>query len=73
MNEWLDECNVKRNVVDILARDCKAKSEPKKDSEDGILSEVDITELQAALESVRKHYEKRGSGLLGGIKSLFRK
>lgn len=37
MNEWLDECNVKRNVVDILARDCKAKSEPKKDSEDGIL------------------------------------
>lgn len=73
MNEWLDECNVKRNVVDILARDCKAKSEPKKGSDEGILSEVDTAELQAALETVRKHYEKSGGGLFGGIKSLFRK
>lgn len=73
MNEWLDECNVKRNVADILARDCKAKSEQRKGSDEGILSEVDLSELQAALETVRKHYEKSGGGLLGGIKSLFRK
>lgn len=72
INEWLDECNVKRSVVDILTRDCKSKSEPKKGSDEGILSEVNTAELQAALETVRKHYEKSG-GLLGGIKSLFRK
>lgn len=73
INEWLDECNVKKNVVDCLARDYKAKSEPKKGTDEGILSEVNPAELQSALDTVKKHYEKSGGGFLGGIKSLFRK
>lgn len=73
INEWLDECNVKKNVVDCLAKDCKTISEPKKGSDAGILSEIDSAELQAALETVKKHYENNNGGFLGGIKSLFRK
>lgn len=72
-DKWLDECNVKKNVVDFLSRDYKAKFENRKSSDNEILSEVDSAELQAALESVRKHYEKNGGGLFGGIKSLFKR
>lgn len=73
INEWLDECNVKKTVVDYLTRDYKSKSEPKKGSDEGILSEVGFVELQAALDTVKKHYETSGKGFIGGIKSLFRK
>lgn len=71
LDSWLDECDVRKGVVDCLSKDYKAKTELKKGSDQGILGEVDPVVLQERLEQVKAHYE--GRGFIGGLKSLFKR
>ncbi|MDE6727184.1 MAG: hypothetical protein K2J80_04505, partial [Oscillospiraceae bacterium] len=73
MDEWLDECGVKKSVVDHLAKDHKAKTELKRSAEQGLLNDIDPVSLQNYLEAARKHYENSGGGLFGSLKSLFKR
>lgn len=73
MDAWLDECGVKKSVVDHLSKDHKAKTELKKSAEQGLLNDIDPVALQTYLEATRKHYENSGGGLFGSLRSLFKR
>lgn len=72
MDDWLSECTVKKNVIDHLTKDYKAKTESKKSSGFELLNQIDASALLANIETVKKHYESSG-GILNGIKSLFKR
>lgn len=74
VKEWLDECSVKKSVVDCLYKDIKIKVELKKapKEKEDILDRIDTAALHRYAETVKLHYEENGSNG-GGLGKFFDK
>ena len=70
LDSWLDECNVKKNVVDHLTKDLNAITEHKV-KPNTILNSVESRQLRKYLEIAQKHYEGSG-GFFAGLSGLFK-
>ena len=70
---WLKECNVSNSVVSCLDKDIKAVIEMKKSAQTGLLSQIKSSDLQNYAKVVRNYFDNNGNGMLGTLRSFFKR